>query len=915
MKRIIYFFLGIVLALPVYVNACPLCTSRLDMTCDTPDCYYRHLSRDCSYSFSGILGQPFKNLLADAVEEWTTYASITMNEGGSKWQIWWEYDNIPTLSAATTTPTVNHTTGDIVNVTTAVYDTILNRPWEWSNTCNGVPPAYNLYKCLLHETGHALGLCLPITPGVDPHPTGNSVMETGSCYTELVKDTDGLCAIFLYQADPVSRCAEFTPVIQGGGVAVRWATEYEYETANFILDKQLPNGSFAPVQNMIIPVGSAYGRAEYEYYDIMGTLSDVYRLTEVDNNGIAKSIAAENVFPHEPCGSTPIVLTDMERSKLYSDIYAMINESTPTKNQVPKAPTSSSIEWLAIYPDTLSDAIGPLITYRDTHLYNASGITYEEILSQYGTIKAYLQHLWTTQSQSLQYVVIVGDDNLIPAERCTDGEVGDFYAFYYSDVITADLAGDWLPEVSIGRIPASSPDEVALYVAKALEYECQASADWNNHITFLIDDKDYSLGHLSGSVAAMFAQRLTDYIPSSHTLHYMSLLDNQPYDQCTQRSLAIDEFNDGRGMVLALGASANRFSLTDWLRTYASYGFSGCEFSGNQLSQNTKYAFVLGASCNIGAVTEGVYPRILKELLFQRYSGAIACFAPSGPTWQESNYNIAASILYYMYTYGTPTLGYACHQSQSDEMSHSIPGNAHTARSYLFYGDPAISPKGSIVNNPPVVTVSSPSAGDYYKTGQIITVNWHVTDEYINQTRTTILRKVDLITWDPIATNLTVDNDGYGTFNYRVPAYPSPYTDDCAQFKVFTRDLQNEEGSALTGVLTIEYLTKPIDEPIPRRTASVVSATFMDSSYPNPFNPQTTFNFGLKEPTPVELVIYDTGGRVVKTYYSGEILKQGIHTLIWDGSNNNGASVASGIYFLRFVAGKYSKTEKLVLLR
>jgi hypothetical protein len=237
------------------------------------------------------------------------------------------------------------------------------------------------------------------------------------------------------------------------------------------------------------------------------------------------------------------------------------------------------------------------------------------------------------------------------------------------------------------------------------------------------------------------------------------------------------------------------------------------------------------------------------------------------------------------------------------------------ARSYLYLGDPAIQLRGSFNNAPPVVTVSSPSFGDYFRTGQIITINWHVVDEDLEGTKTTILRRVSPLLWDPIRTDLTVNSQGEGTLNYRVPAYPTPWTDYHAAIKVFTRDVQNEEGSATTGDFTIEYLAKPDDEPIPRGIGAAVGTTYIERSYPNPFNPQTTIRFALKDTAPVELVIFDTSGRVVKTFYSGQELARGIYTMTWNGRNENGSPVSSGIYFLRFIAGDYSRNDKLILLR
>ena len=63
-----------------------------------------------------------------------------------------------------------------------------------------------------------------------------------------------------------------------------------------------------------------------------------------------------------------------------------------------------------------------------------------------------------------------------------------------------------------------------------------------------------------------------------------------------------------------------------------------------------------------------------------------------------------------------------------------------------------------------------------------------------------------------------------------------------------------------------------------------------------------------------DLSIYDTSGREVRTLVSGP-LKAGLHTVRWDGTNNDGKSVASGVYFYSLKADTYESTKKMVLVR
>jgi len=72
-------------------------------------------------------------------------------------------------------------------------------------------------------------------------------------------------------------------------------------------------------------------------------------------------------------------------------------------------------------------------------------------------------------------------------------------------------------------------------------------------------------------------------------------------------------------------------------------------------------------------------------------------------------------------------------------------------------------------------------------------------------------------------------------------------------------------------------------------------------NYPNPFNPMTTIQFGLPEPSYVTLIIYDMTGREVRRLVDGSV-EPGYHTATWDSRNEAGNLVSSGVYLYRFTA-------------
>jgi hypothetical protein len=95
---------------------------------------------------------------------------------------------------------------------------------------------------------------------------------------------------------------------------------------------------------------------------------------------------------------------------------------------------------------------------------------------------------------------------------------------------------------------------------------------------------------------------------------------------------------------------------------------------------------------------------------------------------------------------------------------------------------------------------------------------------------------------------------------------------------------------------------------------NIPKAYNLSQNYPNPFNPTTTIKFDVKEKGSVTLKIYNVAGQLIRTLHDG-VMDAGSYTLTWDGKNNRGASVATGVYLYKMEAKNFSKTRKLVLLR
>lgn len=93
------------------------------------------------------------------------------------------------------------------------------------------------------------------------------------------------------------------------------------------------------------------------------------------------------------------------------------------------------------------------------------------------------------------------------------------------------------------------------------------------------------------------------------------------------------------------------------------------------------------------------------------------------------------------------------------------------------------------------------------------------------------------------------------------------------------------------------------------------SAVALLPNYPNPFNPKTSVRFALPTDSSVDLAIYDMTGRRVRSLLAGKTLPAGEHAVNWDGCDDSGTAMASGIYFARLTTPERVESRKMSLLK
>jgi hypothetical protein len=124
-------------------------------------------------------------------------------------------------------------------------------------------------------------------------------------------------------------------------------------------------------------------------------------------------------------------------------------------------------------------------------------------------------------------------------------------------------------------------------------------------------------------------------------------------------------------------------------------------------------------------------------------------------------------------------------------------------------------------------------------------------------------------------------------------------------------------GKILTGVLPVTCQQTPdpsTDVPDTDELDMLPKVMALYQNVPNPFNPTTAIRFDLARDAHVDLHIYDVAGRLVRTLVN-QPMERKRHEVVWDGLDNSGVSVPSGIYFYRLETADFTDTRKMVVLR
>lgn len=130
---------------------------------------------------------------------------------------------------------------------------------------------------------------------------------------------------------------------------------------------------------------------------------------------------------------------------------------------------------------------------------------------------------------------------------------------------------------------------------------------------------------------------------------------------------------------------------------------------------------------------------------------------------------------------------------------------------------------------------------------------------------------------------------------------------------LFVVDAAGSDGYAMESIVRIDFEWELTGIESPEDAAVLITAVHLFQNQPNPFSPETRIEFDLPRAGRVELKVYAVRGRLVRTLVEDR-RAAGSHSVRWDGRDEAGRKVASGVYFYNLAAPGINESRKMILL-
>jgi hypothetical protein len=337
-------------------------------------------------------------------------------------------------------------------------------------------------------------------------------------------------------------------------------------------------------------------------------------------------------------------------------------------------------DYIIVTTDELAAAAQELARYREGQGLKTMVVDLEDIMDEFNygisspeAIRGFLAYAHTTWKKAPNYVLLAGDgtydyrdnmgigDNLVPTLMAETDEI-----ISPSDNLFADMDGDHVPDLAIGRLPVLTAEELHSIITKIIVYESNSGS----RIVMLADNQD------DGGNFPSDSDDMAALVPAGYSLSKIYL---SGYTLAQARQLLFDEIQAGAVLLNYTGhAGVDRMADEGLLR-----------MSDVSTLQNSGNPFVLAAmTCTVGNFALPGYESLSEALITKDSGGAVAVWAPTG-----LSYNYLSKVLdEYLFRGAFGNRGVALGDVILNAFRnyHATGGPAYIVDIYNLQGDPAL---------------------------------------------------------------------------------------------------------------------------------------------------------------------------------------------------------------------------------
>jgi len=476
-----------------------------------------------------------------------------------------------------------------------------------------------------------------------------------------------------------------------------------------------------------------------------------------------------------------------------------------------------------------------------------------------------------------------GDTQVIPCHFRTITVPGYFTHDVPNDTYFADYDEDWVCEVAVGRLSARAAADIAAYTAKVFAYEKDPPRTGYATTAAYLGFDITVCGDMDGEICKEWIRAA--YLPAHWTL--ATEYDAEPGGHHAD---VLAYLAEGHHLINHHDHCHDYCMGTGWI-CHGDLMYTA-DIAG--LANAGRYGLLFAVGCNPCDITAAT--SIGEAYVLNAGGGGLAFLGDSRTGWggPEENrilYTVRQDAYFYrnLFALGVRRLGENFMLLKNDEYEADDPLNLHQyCFTQLFLlGDPEIpvwtaDPRELAVAHPGALTAGLPAAFTVTVSSEGAPVDgatvclWQ--EDGLHLVETTVA--------------------GQATFHFTPPAAGTLLV------TVTGTDLLPYEGAA-------EVAADPTAAP-----ETVPARLELRAAVPNPFNPGTTLSCAIPAgpPARVRLAILDGRGRRVRILADG-LLPPGVHRIAWDGRDDAGRRLASGVYFARLALPGRVETQRLVLLK